>query len=64
VYGRTVNIASRTADQVEAGEVLTSQETAERVGDAEVSFEPVRAVELKGVAVSVTLYRVSRNRTR
>jgi adenylate cyclase len=60
VYGRTVNIASRIADQAEAGEVLTSQETVQRVGDGGVSFEPARSVELKGVADPVTLYRVLR----
>jgi adenylate cyclase len=60
VYGRTVNIASRIADQAEAGEVLTSQETVQQVGDGGVSFEPARSVELQGVADPVTLYRVLR----
>jgi class 3 adenylate cyclase len=60
VYGRTVNIASRIADQAEAGEVLTSGETVERVGDGGVSFEQVRSVELQGVADRVTLYQVRR----
>ena len=59
VYGRTVNIASRIADQAEAGEILTSQETVERVGDGDLRFEPVRSVELKGVAATVTLHRVT-----
>lgn len=60
VYGRTVNIASRIADQAEAGEVLTSHETVQRVGDGEVSFERARSAELQGVADPVTLYRVFR----
>jgi class 3 adenylate cyclase len=60
VYGRTVNIASRIADQAEAGEVLTSQETVGRVGDHELFFEQARSVELRGVANAVTLYRVLR----
>jgi adenylate cyclase len=60
VYGRTVNIASRIADQAEAGEVLTSQETVERVGQTDVAFEPARSVELQGVAGPVWLYRVLR----
>lgn len=60
VYGRTVNIASRIADQAEAGEVLTSLETVERVGETEVAFEPMRSVELQGVAGPVTLFRVLR----
>ena len=58
VYGRTVNIASRIADQAEAGEVLTSQETIDRVGDGAVTFERARSVELQGVTSPVTLYRV------
>jgi class 3 adenylate cyclase len=60
VYGRTVNIASRIADQAEAGEILTSQETVERIDDDEVLFERDRAVRLKGVAAPVDLYRVTR----
>ena len=60
VYGRTVNIASRIADHAEAGEVLTSWETVERVGDGEVSFEQARSVELRGVTSPVALYRVLR----
>lgn len=60
VYGRTVNIASRIADQAKAGEVLTSEETVARVADDQVSFERARSVELRGVAHAVTLYRVLR----
>jgi len=58
VYGRTVNVASRIADQARAGEILTSHETVERVNGGEVSFEQARSVELQGVARPVTLYRV------
>jgi adenylate cyclase len=60
VYGRTVNIASRIADQAEAGEILTSQETVERAADGGVSFVQARTAELQGVAEPVTLYRVLR----
>jgi adenylate cyclase len=60
VYGRTVNIASRIADQAEGGEILTSQETVERAADGGVSFVQARTAELKGVAEPVTLYRVLR----
>jgi class 3 adenylate cyclase len=60
VYGRTVNIASRIADRAVAGEILTSQETMERMGDDDVSFEQAHSVELKGIADPVMLYRVSR----
>jgi adenylate cyclase len=58
VFGRTVNIASRIADQARAGEILTSQETVERVGDVAVKFVRASSVELKGVADPVTLHRV------
>jgi adenylate cyclase len=58
VYGRTVNVASRIADQARAGEILTSHETVERVNGGEVSFEQARSVELQGVERPVTLYRV------
>ena len=60
VYGRTVNIASRIADEAEAGEVLTSQETTEETEDAFVRFERSRTTHLKGVAAPVTLYRAFR----
>ena len=39
VYGRTVNVASRIADEAEAGEVLTSQETTELSGTASGSSD-------------------------
>ena len=51
---------SRIADQAEAGEIFTSQETVERVADGEVSFVQARAAELQGVAEPVTIYRVVR----
>jgi adenylate cyclase len=60
VYGRTVNVASRIADQATAGEVLTSQESVEQAGDVEASLEKARSVELRGVTNAVTLYRVLR----
>jgi class 3 adenylate cyclase len=60
VFGRTVNIAARIAARAGAGEVLTSAETVELVKDARVRFVRVGAVDLKGVAHPVTLYRVLR----
>lgn len=60
VYGRTVNIASRIADEAEAGEVLTSQETTEETEDPFVRFERSRTTQLKGVANPMTLYRAFR----
>jgi class 3 adenylate cyclase len=58
VYGRTVNIASRIADQAEAGEVLTNRGSVDRMGDAEASFEEARTAELRGVAAPSRSYRV------
>lgn len=60
VYGRTVNIASRIADEAEAGEVLTSQETTEETEDPFVRFERSRTTHLKGVANPMTLFRAFR----
>ena len=60
VYGRTVNIASRIADEAEAGEVLTSRETTEEIEDGIVTFERSRTTHLKGVANPMTLYRAFR----
>jgi class 3 adenylate cyclase len=59
VYGRTVNVAARIAALAQGGEVLTSAETVESVEGAQVRFERVGPVELKGVAKPVILYRAS-----
>ncbi|HET7928273.1 MAG TPA: adenylate cyclase regulatory domain-containing protein [Actinomycetota bacterium] len=48
------------ADEAEAGEVLTSQETTEETEDASVRFERSRTAHLKGVATPTTLYRAFR----
>jgi class 3 adenylate cyclase len=61
VYGRTVNIASRIADQAGAGEILTSKEAIDQADGAQFAFNSSRSVELKGVARPVTLYRVGRS---
>jgi adenylate cyclase len=60
VYGRTVNVASRIADEAEGGEVLTSRETAEQTGNGVVRFARSRSATLKGVAAPMTLYRAFR----
>jgi len=59
VFGRTVNIAARIAARAGPGEVLTSAETVELVNDARLRFVRVGPASLKGVALPVTLYRVS-----
>jgi hypothetical protein len=41
VYGRTVNLAARIASYAQAGQVVVSQETAQRCGDRQVWFDPL-----------------------
>jgi adenylate cyclase len=60
VYGRTVNVAARIASYAQAGQVVVSQETAQRSGDRQVWFDPLGAVELKGVAKPLPLYQAYR----
>jgi class 3 adenylate cyclase len=60
VYGRTVNLASRIASYAHAGQVLVSQETAQRSSNPQLWFEPLGAVELKGVAKPLPLCRAYR----
>ena len=40
--------------------MVVSQETAQRSSDAQVWFDPLGAVELKGVAEPLPLYRAHR----
>jgi adenylate cyclase len=56
VYGRTVNLAARIASYAQAAQVVVSEETAQRSGDRQVWFDPLGAIELKGVAKPLTLY--------
>ena len=60
VYGRTVNLASRIASYAHAGQVVVSQETAQHSGDPQLWYEPLGAVELKGVAKPLPLYQAHR----
>jgi adenylate cyclase len=60
VYGRTVNLAARIASFAHAGQVVVSQETAQRCGDRQVWFDPLGAIELKGVAKPLPLYQAHR----
>jgi adenylate cyclase len=59
-FGRTVNVASRIADYARPHEVLVSEEARRHAEDADVSFELVGDVPLKGVSRSVRLHRVTR----
>jgi adenylate cyclase len=58
VYGRTVNIASRLASVAQAGEVVVSDEVAQRAKG--FSFQDIGPVILKGVAGPMRLFRSSR----
>ena len=60
VYGRTVNLAARIASYAHAGQVVVSQETVQCSDDPQVWFDPLGAVELKGVAHPLPLYQAHR----
>ena len=58
VYGRTVNLASRLASVAQAGEVIVSEEVAQRSEGAR--FQEVGLVTLKGVATPMRLFHAAR----
>ena len=60
VYGKTVNLAARIASYAQAGQVVVSEETAHRSRDSVLRFEPLGAVELKGVANPLRLHQAFR----
>ena len=59
-FGRTVNLAARIGEQAAPGQVLVTQEIVDRVASDGIAFEPIGAVELKGVSAPVFLHAVSR----
>ena len=59
-FGRTVNVAARIADYAQPHEVLVSEEARRSSSVAEVAFELVGDVPLKGVSESVRLHRAIR----
>jgi adenylate cyclase len=59
-FGRTVNIAARIADYAQPREVLVSEEAKRSAGVADVQFELVGDVPLKGVSNAVRLHRATR----
>jgi adenylate cyclase len=59
-FGRTVNLAARIADYARAREVLVSDEARRSAGGAEIEFELVGDVTLKGVPRPVRLHRAAR----
>jgi adenylate cyclase len=59
-FGRTVNVAARIADYAGSREVVVSEEALESADVAEVEFELVGDVPLKGIANPVRLHRAVR----
>ncbi len=59
-FGRTVNIAARIADYARPHEVLVSEEAKRSAGVADVAFELVGDVPLKGVSSPVRLHKATR----
>ena len=59
-FGRTVNIASRIADYAQPHEVVVSEEAKRSASVADVEFELIGDVPLKGVSKSVRLHRATR----
>jgi adenylate cyclase len=59
-FGRTVNIAARITDYARPHEVLVSEEAKRSAGVADVEFELIGDVPLKGVSRSVLLHRAVR----
>ncbi len=59
-FGRTVNIASRIAEQASASQVLVSDEVVLVTEDPEVTFVEVGPVSLKGVSRPLRLHEARR----
>ena len=59
-FGKTVNIAARIADYARPHEVLVSEDAKGSVSLAEVDFELIGDVSLKGVSSSVRLHKATR----
>jgi adenylate cyclase len=59
-FGRTVNVASRIADYARPHEVLVSDEAKRSAGVADVEFELIGNVELKGLSKPVRLHKATR----
>jgi len=59
-FGRTVNIAARIADYARPHEILVSDEAKRSANVADVDFELIGDVPLKGVSTSVRLHKATR----
>jgi adenylate cyclase len=60
-FGRTVNLATRTAECARPGGVLVSQEVVDAAAGAPVSFVEIGPVELKGVPGTLRLHTARRH---
>jgi len=60
-FGRTVNVAARIADYARPGEVLVSQEVVDAASEAQLTFDEVGPVDLKGVAGAISLHTAHRS---
>ena len=58
-FGQTVNLTARIADYARPGEVLVTQAIVDACAEDRIAFQPIGAVELKGVADTVQLLRAS-----
>ncbi len=61
-YGRTVNVASRIADQARPGEVLVSQQVVDSSQAPDVVYTEIGPVELRGVSKPTRLSTAQRLR--
>jgi adenylate cyclase len=59
-FGRTVNIAARIADYARPREVLVSEDAKRSASIADVEFELIGDVPLKGVSNAVRLHKATR----
>ncbi len=55
-FGRTVNTAARIAEYARQGEVLVSEDVVNATVTAQVVFEEIGPVELKGLSEAIRLY--------
>jgi adenylate cyclase len=60
-FGRTVNVAARIADYARPHEVLVSEDAKRSAAGADVRFELIGDVPLKGVSTAVRLHRATRS---
>ncbi len=60
-FGRTVNVAARIADYARPGEVLVSQQVVDASAGAQLTFEEIGPVDLKGVAGAISLHTAHRD---